>query len=145
MTRCLSWPIWRILPADLAGWPQIVRLIAATVAALLVAALIVGGLREEGAGGVRRAAFVAAIAFLIEMLAGGVMMTSGASPLLAVIYVAAAVLLWCMLVLITVRACLDAARPLRGLQCLPSRLFLYAGGHGFSSYDRNIAPPAVKS
>ena len=111
MTRCLSWPIWRILPADLAGWPQIVRLIVAAVAALLVAALIAMAVREGGAGGVRRPAFVAAIAFLVEMLAGGVMMTSGASPLLAVIYVAAAVLLWCMLVLIAVQACLSAARP----------------------------------
>ena len=108
MTRCLSWPIWRILPDDLGGWPQVARLTVAAIAALLVVALVVAGLRERRMGGVRRAAFVAAIAFFVEMLVGVIMMTRGASPFLAVVYVAAAVLLWCMLVLIAVAAGLDA-------------------------------------
>ena len=111
MTRCLSWPIWRVLPDDLGGWPQVARLIVAALAALLVLALVVAGLRERGARGVRRASFIAAIAFAVEMLVGVVMMTRGASPFLAVVYVAAAVLLWCMLVLIAVGAGLAAARP----------------------------------
>jgi heme a synthase len=109
LTRCLSWPIWRILPTDLAGWPQVVRLIIAVVAALLVIALIVSAMRERGIAGVRRAAVVAALAFGIEMVTGVIMMLSGASPFLAVVYVAFAVLLWCMLVNIAVLAGLVAA------------------------------------
>ena len=108
MTRCLSWPIWRILPGDLGGWPQVARLTVAAFAAFLVVALVVAGLRERGARGVRRASFVAVIAFAVEMLVGVIMMTRGASPFLAVVYVAAAVLLWCMLVLIGVAAGLAA-------------------------------------
>ena len=109
MTRCLSWPIWRILPDDLGGWPQVARLTVAAIAAFLVVALVVTGLQERGNRGVRRASIIAAIAFFVEMLVGAIMMTSGASPFLAVVYVAAAVLLWCMLVLIGVAAGLAAA------------------------------------
>lgn len=109
LTRCLSWPIWRILPDDLGGWPQAARLTVAAIAAVLVVALVVAGLRERDARGVRRAAFIAAIAFSVEMLVGVIMMTSGASPFLAVVYVVAAVLLWCMLVLVAVAAGLAAA------------------------------------
>lgn len=110
MTRCLSWPIWRILPDDFGGWPQVARLTVAATGACSVIALVVAGLRERGARGVRRASFIAAIAFCVEMLVGVIMMTRGASPFLAVVYVAAAVLLWCMLVLIGVGAGLAAAR-----------------------------------
>jgi heme a synthase len=116
LTRCLSWPIWRILPTDLAGWPQVVRLIFAVVAAFLVIALIVTAMRERRIAGVRRAAFVAALAFGSEMLTGVIMMLSGASPFLAVVYVAVAVLLWCMLVNIAVLAGLAAAAQARAEQ-----------------------------
>ncbi len=109
MTRCLSWPIWRVLPDDLGGWPQVARLTVAAIAALLVLTLVVSGLRQRGNRGVCRATFIAAIAFFVEMLVGAIMMSRGASPLLAVVYVAAAVLLWCMLVLIGVAAGLAAA------------------------------------
>lgn len=109
LTRCLSWPIWRVLPTDLAGWPQVVRLVISSVAAVLVIALIATALLEPGIGGAPRAAAVAALAFALEMLVGVVMMLSGATPFLAVVYVAAAVLLWCMLVTIAVLAGLAAA------------------------------------
>ncbi len=109
LTRCLSWPIWRILPVDLPGWPQVVRLVVSVAAALLVVAFIVTAVRAAGVNGVRKAAWVGALAFALEMLVGGVMMLSGASPFLAVVYVAAAVCLWCMLVNIAVLAGLAAA------------------------------------
>ncbi len=109
LTRCLSWPIWRVLPVDLPGWPQVVRLGVSIAAALLVIALIVTALRENRPGSAPRAAWVAALAFALEMVVGAAMMLSGASPFLAVVYVAAAVLLWCMLVNLAVLAGLAAA------------------------------------
>ena len=122
LTRCLSWPIWRILPADVTGLPQVLRLIVAVAAALLVIALVVRAIRERGISGVRRPALVAALAFALEMLVGVVMMTSGASPFLAVVYVAAAVLLWCMIVNIAVLAGLVAAAQAESGQWLRCQL-----------------------
>lgn len=109
LTRCLSWPIWRILPTDLTGWPQVLRLTVAVVAALLVLALLVQAWRSQTIPGLRRPALVGLLAFLLEMAVGLLMMTGGATPFLAVVYVAAAVLLWCMIVNIAVRAALVAA------------------------------------
>lgn len=109
LTRCLSWPIWRILPIDVPGWPQVLRLSISGVAALLVLALIACAMHAPVTIGARRPAGVAAFAFAVEMAVGALMMGAGASPFLAVLYVAAAVLLWCMLVSIAVRAGLAAA------------------------------------
>lgn len=109
ITRCLSWPIWRVLPQDLPGWPQVVRLVVSAAAALLVIALVVAAWRAPRTSGTRRPAGVAALAFVVELTVGVAMMASGVSPFLAVIYVAAAVLLWCMLVNIAVLAGLAAA------------------------------------
>ncbi len=109
LTRCLSWPIWRILPADVPGFPQVARLAVSIVAAILLIALVLAGLRQQSIGGVRRAAAIAAVAFLVEMAAGLIMMSAGASPFMAVVYVAAAVLLWCMVVNMAVLAGLEAA------------------------------------
>lgn len=109
LTRCLSWPIWRVLPTDLVGWPQAVRLVVAAAAALLVLALIAGAWRSRAIRGLRRPAVAGLAAFLIEMAVGVAMMTGGATPFLAVVYVAAAVLLWCMVVNMAVLAGLAAA------------------------------------
>ena len=108
LTRCLSWPIWRILPVDLPGWPQVARLIVSIAAALLLLTLAVRALRQPG---LRAAAAWLLLAFAVEMLVGLVMMTAGASPFLAVVNVAAAALVWCMVVVIAARAGLGAAQP----------------------------------
>jgi cytochrome c oxidase assembly protein subunit 15 len=109
LTRCLSWPIWRILPVDLPGWPQIIRLIVSIAAALLLLALVAQVLRQPASRAMRRPALWLLAAFVLEMLLGVVMMTAGASPVLAVVYVAAAVVVWCMVVVIATRAGLLAA------------------------------------
>lgn len=110
LTRCLSWPIWRILPYDVPGWPQVARLVVSGAAALLVLALVAQALRGRGGDALRRPALVLILAFALEMVVGAVMMTAGASPFLAVVYVAAAVVMWCMLIVIGTRAALDAAQ-----------------------------------
>ena len=109
LTRCLSWPIWRLLPYDLPGWPQVVRLIVSVTAALLLLALGGQALRGRGGAALRRPALVLVLAFALEMIVGVIMMVAGASPFLGAVYVAAAVAVWCMLVVITTRVALDAA------------------------------------
>jgi cytochrome c oxidase assembly protein subunit 15 len=109
LTRCLSWPIWRVLPVDVPGWPQLGRLAVSIVALVFLLGLIITALREP-VSGARRAGWVGAAAFLVEMAAGLALMTAGASPLLAIVYVAAAVLLWCMIVNLAVLAGLAAAQ-----------------------------------
>ncbi|MCU0509268.1 MAG: COX15/CtaA family protein [Anaerolineae bacterium] len=110
LTRCLSWPIWRVLPVDVPGWPQTVRLIVGVLAAALVPALVARVLMRRGERGLRTPAIVLLAAFAVAMLVGVIMMTSGATPFLAVVNVAAAVVVWCMLVVIATRAGLEAAR-----------------------------------
>jgi heme a synthase len=119
-TRCLSWPIWRILPGDVPGWPQIGRLAVSIVALVLLVALIVTALRKSSVRGARKAGLVGAIAFVVEMLVGVILMAAGATPLLAVVYVAAAVLLWCMIVNLAVLAGLSAAAQEEGAPRMPA-------------------------
>ena len=47
LTRCLGWPVWRVIPTDLAGWPQIARLALAALAALSVAAVVIQAWRTK--------------------------------------------------------------------------------------------------
>lgn len=110
LTRCLSWPIWRVLPVDVPGWPQTARLVVSVTAAALLLALVARALRERGNVALRKPALVLLAAFAVAMLVGVVMMTSGATPFLAVVNVAAAVVVWCMIVVIATRAGLAAAR-----------------------------------
>jgi cytochrome c oxidase assembly protein subunit 15 len=113
LTRCLSWPIWRVLPVDVPGWPQSVRLIVGVLAAALVLALAAQVLRSRRERGLRTPALVLLAAFAVAMLVGVIMMTSGATPFLAVLNVVAGVVVWCMVIIIATRAGLDAARPQR--------------------------------
>ena len=65
LTRCVGWPFWRLLPDDVAGWPQVVRLGLAAVTALLIVWLVVQTWRAQPVHTAqRRAAIVAGLAFL---------------------------------------------------------------------------------
>ncbi len=110
LTRCLSWPIWRVLPVDVPGWPQVVRLIVGVAAAALTLLLVGRVLTQRADRALRTAGIVLLGAFIVAMLVGVIMMTSGATPFLAVVNVAVAVLAWCMIVTIGTRAGLAAAR-----------------------------------
>ena len=109
LTRCLGWPLWRVLPDDLSTGGQVARLIMSAVAGALIVALVVRARRSAGNRSLRRAATVLAAAFLFELLLIAALLIVGTSPYLLVIYVATATLLWAALVVVTVLACVGAA------------------------------------
>jgi len=101
LTRCVGWPFWRLLPNDVAGWPQVARLGLAAVTALLIAVLVVRALRTQRVrASQRRAATLAGLAFLAEMAVGVIMLTSGSTMLLLMAYVAAGTVLFAALVVL---------------------------------------------
>jgi heme a synthase len=104
LTRCLGWPLWRLIPGDRPGWPQVVRLSIALVAALLIVAVVVEARRTQQKPVVRRVALTLGLAWVIEMSAGALMLVAGSSVFLLVIYVAAAAVLWALLVVSTALA-----------------------------------------
>jgi heme A synthase len=101
LTRCVGWPFWTLLPDDLAGWPQVARLVLAAVTVLLIVWLVVRTLRVRPASTAqRRAAIVAGLAFLGEMVVGLIMQTNGSTMLLLMLYVAAGTVLYAALVVL---------------------------------------------
>ncbi len=109
LTRCLGWPMWRLLPDDRPGWPQVARLILAAVAALLIVAVVVRAWRSRQAPALRTAAGVAGAAFLTEMLTSAIMLGGGTSPAVLIIHVVAATALWALLVVVAVLSGIAAA------------------------------------
>jgi cytochrome c oxidase assembly protein subunit 15 len=105
LTRCVGWPFWRLIPDDLAGGPQVARLLLAAVTVLLIAWLVVRTWRTRPAHPAqRRAAAVAGLAFIIEMAVGLIMQLSGSTMPLLMAYVAAGTLLYAALVALAARA-----------------------------------------
>jgi cytochrome c oxidase assembly protein subunit 15 len=103
LTRCLGWPMWRLMGNDLPGWPQAARLLMAGVAsALIVAVVIHTWSRRRTRVALPRAAMAVGVLFLAEMVAGVVMLAGGFTIPLLAIYVAAAAALWGLLVVLTV-------------------------------------------
>ena len=101
LTRCVGWPFWRLIPDDVAGWPQMARLGLAAVTALLIAVLVVRAWRDQPAyAAQRRVAILGGLAFLLEMAVGVIMLTSGSTMFLLMTYVAAGTLLFAALVVL---------------------------------------------
>jgi len=101
LTRCVGWPFWRLLPNDVAGWPQMARLGLAAVTTLLIAVLVVRVLRTHPVNAAqRRVATFGGLAFLLEMAVGVIMLTSGSTMLLLMTYVAAGTVLFAALVVL---------------------------------------------
>ncbi len=101
LTRCVGWPFWRVLPDDLAGWPQLARLALAAITVLLTAWLVAQTWRSRPASAAqRRTALVAGLALLVEMAVGLIMQTSGSTMLLLMTYVAAGTVLYAALVVL---------------------------------------------
>jgi cytochrome c oxidase assembly protein subunit 15 len=103
LTRCLGWPLARLLDYDLPGWPQAARLLVTVVASVLIAALVVGAWRTPR----RRLAFrgvatAAGALLLVGILAGALMLAAGFTILLLAISVAAAAALWGLLAALVV-------------------------------------------
>jgi cytochrome c oxidase assembly protein subunit 15 len=103
LTRCLGWPMARIMPNDLPGWPQAARPLVAGVASVLILALVVNAWRTQRRSAAYRAVATAAgVVLLVEVVAGALMLTAGFAIPLLVISVAAAAALWSLLAVLVV-------------------------------------------
>jgi heme a synthase len=110
LTRCLGWPMWRLIPGDLAGWPQIVRLASALVSALMIAAVVVQAWRtQRQQPALLRLATLVGLLFLVEMAAGVAMLAGGSNVFLLVLNVAAGTALWALLVVLAASAAFGPA------------------------------------
>jgi cytochrome c oxidase assembly protein subunit 15 len=101
LTRCLGWPLWGIVPHDLAGWPQIARLGIAALAVLLTAIVIAQAWRA-GHSGLRRAGALTGVALATELALSAAISVVGANAALLIFHVAAAAALWALLVVVAV-------------------------------------------
>ena len=100
LTCCVGWPFWRLIPDDVAGWPQVVRLRLAAATASLIVWLVMRTWRARPAHTAqRRTALIAGLAFLIEMAVGMIMQLSGSTMLWLMAYVAAGTVLYAAVVL----------------------------------------------
>ena len=102
LTRCVGWPFWRIMPDDVAGWPQVARLGLSALIALLIIVLVAHVWRDRQVPPAhRRATTLAGLAFLLEMAVGVIMLASGSTMFLLITYVAAGTVFFAALVLLT--------------------------------------------
>jgi heme A synthase len=93
-----------VVPQDLAGWPQVARLLLSAAAALLVVAVVARAWRSPR---LRRLAALAGLLFIFEMALGGLILVAGATPWLLVPYVPVAAALWGSLVALAALARLE--------------------------------------
>ncbi|MDX5379890.1 MAG: hypothetical protein LPK92_01410, partial [Actinomycetes bacterium] len=71
LTRCLSWPVWRIVALDGAAGPQLLRLLLAATAAALLVVAAARALRQPGRSGWGIAVLVLLVAVLAAVAAIG--------------------------------------------------------------------------
>lgn len=93
LTRCVSCPVWRVVPIDGPVWLQVARMALAVVAIAFVVTAVVTGVRTTG---LRATAVVAAVLLVIELGVGLVILArGGTNPALSSIYAVTMVcLLW---------------------------------------------------
>jgi cytochrome c oxidase assembly protein subunit 15 len=103
LTRCLGWPLARLMDYDLPGWPQAARLIVAALASVLILAVVVGAWHTpRKCPAYRTVATVAGALLLVEIGAGALMLAAGVTIALLAVSVASAAALWALLVVVGV-------------------------------------------
>ena len=108
LTRCLGWPMGRMMSNDLPGWPQAARLLMAVVASVLIIAVVVAAWRApHRSAAYRTVATAAGVLLLVEIGAGALMLAGGFAISLLAVSVAAAAALWGLLVVLVVWGGLD--------------------------------------
>lgn len=92
LTRCVSCPVWRVVPIDGPVWLQGARMVLAVVAIAFVVVAVVTGVRTPR---LRATAVVAAALLVIELGVGLVILARGTNPALSSVYALTMVcLLW---------------------------------------------------
>lgn len=76
LTRCLSWPVWRIVDLDGAAGPQLLRLLLAATAAVLLVVTASRALQQPG----RRGWGIAVLALLVAVLGAGAAIGAAGLP-----------------------------------------------------------------
>ena len=110
LTRCLGWPLWRVLSYDLPGWPQIARLVCAGTALLLLAAVVIRTWRGQPRGSaLHRTATALVVLMVVELAAGLWMLAVGYTLILLAVAAAAATGLWAGLVRLVILALTEQA------------------------------------
>jgi heme A synthase len=117
IARCLGWPFGFPEPipvggAERAGWPLLLRNIAAGVVSILVGVFIVQTWRTPATRPeLDWIATITGLSFLVELLVGALISTQGENTFLLVAYVVAVVALWVLLVIATVLTAMPPAIP----------------------------------
>ena len=105
LTRCVGWPMLGIIPTDVGGGLQIVRLVLAGLAAALIVATAVAARRAHP-----RVAVALPALLVVEIALGLVIFRAGPTLALDMLYVTLATILYALLVALTVHAYLRPAR-----------------------------------
>lgn len=92
LTRCMSWPVWRLIEIDGSRAGQWVRLALAGAAVATLGAALVLGLREAATRG---AALVVAVLVAVELVIGLTVIADGASVVVKAWYAAVAGAIFC--------------------------------------------------
>lgn len=101
LTRCVSCPVWRIVPIDGPVWLQVVRMVLAAVAIAFIVAAIATGARTPG---VRPLTVVAGVLLVVELAVGLVILARGTNHALSSVYAVSMVCLLWTTTLIAARA-----------------------------------------
>lgn len=92
LTRCVSCPVWKVVPIDGPVWLQATRMVLAALAIALVIAALVSGIRTPG---IRGYAAVATLLLVVELATGLVIRAQGTNHALSSVYAVTMVcLLW---------------------------------------------------
>ena len=101
LTRCVSCPVWRIVPIDGPVWLQVARMALAAVAIAFIVAAIATGARTPG---VRPLTVAAGVLLVVELAVGLVILARGTNHALSSVYAVSMVCLLWTTTLIAARA-----------------------------------------
>ncbi len=120
-TRCVGWPIWRLVESDLGTGLQVTRWAAAIVGTALIAATAWAAWSDRSQARLRTHVMAVVALWVAEQVVGAAMGGQRLDPLLAATYSGIAGLLVWTLGMLGARACLGDSRPRgRGPEGSPS-------------------------
>lgn len=103
LTRCIGWPMLALIPTDVTGWPQVLRLLFALVVAGLIFLLAFRVVRTGAPLADRRLALFAPIVLLAEVILDLLILVRGPTLFLELAHVSLAAILYALLAALAVR------------------------------------------